>query len=458
MPIEKRPASPLPKGIRPGSRYPPYKVTDADSLETVAQKYMIGVTTLIKHNFDTMDPAEINWYLREHVGCNKPTSDGKNWCFSSTAKPGLIYIPGSGGPPPDGGEIGITPPQPPGSGSGSSPFGLKINPEYQFPARDAGYFRLQFVLAGEGVVQPEQGSPMIEQNGKTKVTYEVSKNIAEQLAGQVEVGFTRENLTAIADAVKQGNKRAFAQEIARLFQVKLAGSGKFKFVNVKPSVGVEMSTTPAVFEIWIGHEDRLVYQNSPYKYSVALKLQMKVGLSAKGWQELVRRIGVPAVRAFVYSLGAEAAAAIASWAGFALLGAGAAIATTFLFGWLIENAHRVGDKTAAGSWYARHYTNAVFYRTYTTLPSHFSDNEVAQKMIELAGLDLIADMRRQLIEVPNLNPVPYRENEPGFWGPAADALRTYARYAIAASDGNNILAEERMAQAARNKAWERLGV
>jgi hypothetical protein len=98
MPIEKKPASPLPKGARPGSLNPPYKVTDADSLETVARKFSVSVTALIQHNFATMDPAEINWYLREQVGCNKPTADGKNWCFSSSAKPGLMYIPSGKGP------------------------------------------------------------------------------------------------------------------------------------------------------------------------------------------------------------------------------------------------------------------------------------------------------------------------------------------------------------------------
>ncbi len=96
MPIEKRPANPLPKGPRPGSRYPPYKVTDADSLEIVAQKFSVSVSTLIMHNFATMDPPEINWYLRENVGCNKPTSDGKNWCFSNSASPGLMYLPALG--------------------------------------------------------------------------------------------------------------------------------------------------------------------------------------------------------------------------------------------------------------------------------------------------------------------------------------------------------------------------
>ena len=93
MPIERRPANPLPRGARPGSRAQPHRVVDGETLESVAKKYGLGINQLIQHNFATLDPAEINWYLREHVGCTLPTKDGKNWRFSSIARPGLIYLP-----------------------------------------------------------------------------------------------------------------------------------------------------------------------------------------------------------------------------------------------------------------------------------------------------------------------------------------------------------------------------
>lgn len=93
MPLEKRPANPIPKGPRPASRTPPHRVRDHETLETVAQKYGLSVSALLLHNFSTLDAREINWYLREHVGCHLPTNDHKNWRFSNSAKPGLIYIP-----------------------------------------------------------------------------------------------------------------------------------------------------------------------------------------------------------------------------------------------------------------------------------------------------------------------------------------------------------------------------
>jgi hypothetical protein len=48
---------------------------------------------LIDFNFRTTNPAEVNWYLHYHVGCNQPSHDGYNWKFSSKDKPGIIYLP-----------------------------------------------------------------------------------------------------------------------------------------------------------------------------------------------------------------------------------------------------------------------------------------------------------------------------------------------------------------------------
>jgi hypothetical protein len=93
MPIEKRPSHLVSKGPRPGSRIPPHKVSDHENFETLALKYSMTAKEIMLHNFGTSNPAEINWYLREYVGCNLTTHDRQNWRFSSTAAPGFIYIP-----------------------------------------------------------------------------------------------------------------------------------------------------------------------------------------------------------------------------------------------------------------------------------------------------------------------------------------------------------------------------
>jgi len=89
---EKAPASPLPKGFVPVGGVP-HRVKDGENWGSVAAVY--GYTSameLIHYNFFTKNAREINYYLRVNVGCNIATGDQKNWRFSSSASPGLIYI------------------------------------------------------------------------------------------------------------------------------------------------------------------------------------------------------------------------------------------------------------------------------------------------------------------------------------------------------------------------------
>jgi hypothetical protein len=46
---------------------------------------------LIEYNFKTRNPKEVNWYLRNFVGCKYATQDGKNHVFSDNLNPGYIY-------------------------------------------------------------------------------------------------------------------------------------------------------------------------------------------------------------------------------------------------------------------------------------------------------------------------------------------------------------------------------
>lgn len=92
MPIEKKPANPLPKNFVPFGGLP-YKVGDQDSWSSIAAKLKIDVWDLIEFNFKTRDPDEVNWYLHWRVGCKKATGDQKNWMFSKLADPGIIFFP-----------------------------------------------------------------------------------------------------------------------------------------------------------------------------------------------------------------------------------------------------------------------------------------------------------------------------------------------------------------------------
>jgi uncharacterized protein YycO len=92
MPIEKKPAVPLNKSFYPPDSIP-YQVKDGDSWAIIANRINMKVEDLIFFNFRTRIPMEVNWYLRKNVGCNLPTPNGRNWRFSSSAFPGVIYLP-----------------------------------------------------------------------------------------------------------------------------------------------------------------------------------------------------------------------------------------------------------------------------------------------------------------------------------------------------------------------------
>jgi hypothetical protein len=92
----------VPADWHPG-RFKEYKVQDGDNWWTVAARHNVDLEKLIRFNFHTAEARYINWYLREYVGCDHRTEDGKNWVFTSSihANPrnvgkeraGVIYVP-----------------------------------------------------------------------------------------------------------------------------------------------------------------------------------------------------------------------------------------------------------------------------------------------------------------------------------------------------------------------------
>jgi len=90
--ILKEPKKPLAAGYKPMGGLP-HKVNDSDSWVGLATDRGVDPWWLIQYNFETRDPAEVNWYLKNRVGCTRTTADGRNFRFSAAAKPGIIYLP-----------------------------------------------------------------------------------------------------------------------------------------------------------------------------------------------------------------------------------------------------------------------------------------------------------------------------------------------------------------------------
>jgi len=95
MAIEKSPKGsphPLPVGYAPPGGIA-YRVQDGDSWKKLAFSWFINVEYLVWFNFQTSNPDEVNWYLHRNVGCTKQTPDRRNYVFSSSDRPGVIYRP-----------------------------------------------------------------------------------------------------------------------------------------------------------------------------------------------------------------------------------------------------------------------------------------------------------------------------------------------------------------------------
>src|SRR5262245_36914886 len=102
MPIRNdcisRPVTPVSRTFVPeGSTA--YHVQDGDSWDELATRVGIDVWRLLRYNYPTLPidkhaaAREVNWYLQEYVGCRVLTSDNKNYKFSASAIPGIVYLP-----------------------------------------------------------------------------------------------------------------------------------------------------------------------------------------------------------------------------------------------------------------------------------------------------------------------------------------------------------------------------
>ena len=90
MANERPPRVLRPRGYLPPQSFP-HPIRDGQNWKTLAELYGVSASKIILHNFWTDVPEEVNWYLREYVGCTKETNG--NRVFSSDARPGIIWIP-----------------------------------------------------------------------------------------------------------------------------------------------------------------------------------------------------------------------------------------------------------------------------------------------------------------------------------------------------------------------------
>src|SRR5438874_13462782 len=87
---ERPPRNPVPDSIAPPGGIP-HHVQTGETLVSIAKANGIEEWVLNDFNWKTgqqYNAKEVNWYLREYVGCTVPTHDKSNWTFTSGLKEG----------------------------------------------------------------------------------------------------------------------------------------------------------------------------------------------------------------------------------------------------------------------------------------------------------------------------------------------------------------------------------
>jgi len=294
MPIEKRPANPRPKGPPPNSRPAPHRVTDDETFETVARRHGVTVQALLMHNFGTTNPAELNWYLRENVGCKLATHDKQNWRFSRAAIPGLIYIPMQTIVMDPMTIIGRVPGPPADLTSGPPEFlaSEKFSHQFKFPPGEPanlGNFLAQASIAVEGELKQPSGWLKTSLD-KKKIKLAVEKKLSEDTKAAFGMKFDEESLKPVAEAIAKGSTENLVKAIAKPFEGSIKTAYRWNKIAIVPEIGGELSKTPLVLRVAGEYEDALIYDGAPFKGRRNLRDR------DRGFQvNLIADIGKPAV-------------------------------------------------------------------------------------------------------------------------------------------------------------------
>ena len=457
MPIEKRPANPLPKGARAGSRQT-HRVADGETLESLASKYHVPLRNLLLHNFATLNPAEINWYLREHVGCTLPTADGTNWRFSSKAQPGLIYLPdfvmrmeaidivGHAG----------APPRLAGAGPTTILASSKFAHEFKYPPKpvETGYLLVQGRFAIEGEIRQQSGtirSTIKKDQIKLAVETKLSDCTKATFAAKVD----EKVLDKISDAVASGSKEGFVKALAAPIEASIKTTYRWGKLAVVPELGAEVSTTPVIVRVAGEFEDSLFVEGFPFHGKFVAKIGFNVGLSAKGWAYVASKVGRPALQRFLSS-GGRALGAVAEWlvSEGVLLAGGVAIGTiigtlaiTALTAWIVNDAKRKGELQGLATWYVSAFVAKVFDEE---RPSGFiiGDVYLRDQLVELGERDAVLEARRVLREV----------GDPAMNGSDTAALAAYRNILVSGNGGSYYNTKVQLRNALEAKSRQLVGL
>jgi hypothetical protein len=379
---EKIPASPDLQYVPPNSS--PYKVSGKDSWWTLAERpevKLAGLSALdlCAFNFRTRTPAEINWYLRNKVGCTTATSDRKNYVFSDDAAPGIVYLPKPSGAkgPIDLGEFPI-------SGEAPSPNPISAVEEFQWEAqsqiRDFRHVRGRIKVTLKGVVNWGSLSP----EAKLKAAYKFGKKefapnaefqLANEFSVQVGAKIKPEDVTSFTGWKKAVRESAELTVKRKLKLYKGLSVGTSVFV---PKDGLFFAIKVNVLEWTAVQADLGWILNLPKEDAgVSAKLNVEIAFLLGPSAEVLAR-----ARMLLLNPGTFAVAGLLGWVSFA--------------GYGIAHTMNKADRLAFESWYITGYVDAVFPPHGAggpQLPFKPEDRRRAEEMMRLGRQDAEATAR-----------------------------------------------------------------
>jgi hypothetical protein len=343
-------------------------------------------------------------------------------------------------------------PNPPGTGGPSpAPPGWELNlPMYEKSSDliSKGPFLVQVTLTAQGSVATKGIS--VTAGDKDKLAQLVCNDVANSVVSEVDRTATMAEIASVANAVRKMDLNDFNKALGSLVSYTVMKSSRFQYGNLHTKYGVESSLTPAVLGGGFSTKGIVSFQGTPVEYSGSFIVTVKIGLSADGWKSLIKRLGKGVVRAFVRLFGSAAAATIAAWCGFVLLGAVATLGFVYLYEWMME----FGRSNPYAPIYAKVYADSVFYPESMNIPQAVQGSQ-GEEMVVAAIRDVIADMQSREIEVPQTQVPSYQSfaaNPAGFWKPNRSALKAYEVDATQSCNGDERTAYNRIYFATLEKA------
>lgn len=243
------------------------------SFYTIAESKGLDPADLVRFNFGTTDPAQINWYLREYVGCFNTTRDGYNYTFfgagtrpvgDTTKKKAVIYVPGPVTPPKPPGPPGVTPPiQPP------DPSKLKFSGTFEYSLPEKNFPLAYATVVVTGSVSGKYAALNAETEGgitigRDKVGVAVGTKISESVGVAVAGELDKELYTKVREGAKKGPKGVM-QALASAVEATIGKEFKVGPTTVTIEGGATVSPTPFLVKVSVAGEEVFQISEGPGK-------------------------------------------------------------------------------------------------------------------------------------------------------------------------------------------------